>query len=263
MVVQLEVDGLQASGRGVATDVVEASARAYLAAVNRIIRMRERPQVARHGRRAVTVNLWTEASHAEAYLGHRKLQPRRAAAYEVLMELVPPSVSRVLDLGCGDGEVVGRVLDAHPGAHAVAVDFSPEMLRRVRGRFAADERLAVVEHDLDAALPPEWGPFDLVVSAFAIHHLVDDRKQALYGEVRDRLDPGGAFLNLEHVASPTPALHLAFLDEIGVAPADDDPSNQLTPVGTQLRWLRDLGFEQVDCHWKWRELALLGGIRPA
>ncbi|MGZ6993779.1 MAG: 2-isopropylmalate synthase [Acidimicrobiia bacterium] len=43
VVVQLDVDGLKATGRGVATDVVEASARAYLAAVNRIIRMRERP----------------------------------------------------------------------------------------------------------------------------------------------------------------------------------------------------------------------------
>ena len=40
VVVQLDVDGLKATGRGVATDVVEASARAYLAAVNRIIRMR-------------------------------------------------------------------------------------------------------------------------------------------------------------------------------------------------------------------------------
>jgi 2-isopropylmalate synthase len=43
VVIQLDVDGLKASGRGVATDVVEASARAYLAAVNRIIRLRERP----------------------------------------------------------------------------------------------------------------------------------------------------------------------------------------------------------------------------
>jgi 2-isopropylmalate synthase len=43
VVVQLEVDGLKASGRGVATDVVEASARAYLAAVNRVVRLRERP----------------------------------------------------------------------------------------------------------------------------------------------------------------------------------------------------------------------------
>ncbi len=43
VVIQLEVDGIKASGRGLATDVVEASARAYLAAVNRIIRLRERP----------------------------------------------------------------------------------------------------------------------------------------------------------------------------------------------------------------------------
>jgi 2-isopropylmalate synthase len=45
VVVQLEVDGLSASGRGVATDVVEASARAYLAAVNKIVRLRDRGEV--------------------------------------------------------------------------------------------------------------------------------------------------------------------------------------------------------------------------
>ena len=87
------------------------------------------------------------------------------------------------------------------------------------------------------------------------------RQQALYAEVYDRLRPGGAFLNLEHVDSPTAELHLAFLDAIGVDPGDDDPSNQLAPVEAQLGWFRDCGLEQVDCHWKWRELALLGGIR--
>ncbi len=45
VVVQLESQGLRASGRGVATDVVEASARAYLNAVNKIVRLRERPEV--------------------------------------------------------------------------------------------------------------------------------------------------------------------------------------------------------------------------
>ena len=32
--------------------------------------------------------------------------------------------------------------------------------------------------------------------------------------------------------------------------------------GTQLQWLRDIGFEDVDCGWKWLELALLVGVRP-
>ena len=212
---------------------------------------------------STNVNLWTEAEHAEAYLAHRKLLPRRARGYEALVELLPARVTRVLDLGCGDGEVFARVLEVHPDAEVVAVDFSAEMLRRVRLRSGGDARVTIVEHDLDTALPDGWGTFDLAVSAFAIHHLSDRRKQRLSGEVRDRLRPGGGFLNLEHVSSPTPELHAAFLDAIGVAPDDDDPSNQLAPVETQLRWLRDLGFEQVDCHWKWRELALLGGNRPA
>jgi tRNA (cmo5U34)-methyltransferase len=211
----------------------------------------------------VTVNLWSNAEHAQSYLEHRKHIPRRAEGYSALLELVPAGATRVLDLGCGDGEVVGRVLEARPGAVAVAADFSAEMLGRVRARFADSAQVSIVEHDLDVALPEEWGTFDAVVSGFAIHHVVDARKRSLYAEVYDRLRPGGVFLNLEHVASPTRELHEAFLATMGTAPQDDDPSNQLASVEDQLRWLRDVGFEQVDCHWKWRELALLAGIRPA
>jgi tRNA (cmo5U34)-methyltransferase len=210
----------------------------------------------------MTVNLWTDAAHAESYLEHRKNIPRRDDGYGVLLEFVPEGPIRVLDLGCGDGEVVGRVLAARPEATAVAADFSEAMLRRVRERFVESLSVSIVEHDLDVPLPADWGTFDVVVSAFAIHHLVDARKRALYAEVYERLAPGGAFLNLEHVASATPELHEAFLATMGTALADDDPSNQLAPVEAQLDWLRDIGFTQVDCHWKWRELALLAAVRP-
>jgi len=44
--------------------------------------------------------------------------------------------------------------------------------------------------------------------------------------------------------------------------ADEDRSNQLLDVETQVAWLREIGFAQVDCFWKWRELALFGGVRP-
>ena len=74
--------------------------------------------------------------------------------------------------------------------------------------------------------------------------------------------PGGAFLNLEHRGSPTASRHEHYLQALGVAPADEDPSNKLLDVHTQLRWFRTIGFADVDCHWKWRELALLAGVKP-
>lgn len=209
------------------------------------------------------VNLWTEDAWALRYLRERDDIPHRREGLEVLVELLPPAPRRVLDLGTGDGHTLALVRAARPGVSGVGVDFSPEMLRRATARFAAAPDVTILEHDLDCPLPSWPERFDLVVSSFAIHHCVDERKRRLYAEVFDVLEPGGSFFNLEHVDSPTPALHDAFLAAVGKTAADDDPSNKLVAVETQLDWLRDVGFGDVDCFWKWRELALLGGTKPA
>ncbi len=210
---------------------------------------------------AVAENRWVDAEHARAYLGARDEIPYRAQGMTALAEFLPAEVGRVLDLGTGDGITMAMVRELRPGTTGVAADFSTEMLARARSRFASDD-VEVVTHDLTGPLPAAWGDFDLVVSSFAIHHVPDARKHALYGEIHDRLIPGGTFLNLEHVASATPELHVDFLTALGIDAADDDPSNLLAPVEEQLGWLRSVGFAHVDCHWKWRELALLGAVRP-
>ena len=206
---------------------------------------------------------YNSAEHALQYLARADRIPYRAAGEAVLVELVPRTARRILDLGAGDGRLLALLRLDRPASRGVTTDLSPTMLEAARVRFADDPLVEVVEHDLDAPLATLGGPgsFDAVVSCFAIHHCSHARKRALYAEVFALLEPGGVFYNLEHVASPTPELHEAFFAAIGVTLADEDQSNQLLDVETQAGWLREIGFEQVDCFWKWRELALFGGVK--
>ena len=206
-------------------------------------------------------NLWQLPEHALAYLAQADAIPHRTEGEAALLEFLPPRVTRALDLGSGDGRLLALVRMVHPQLHGVALDFSDAMVARLEERFATDRSITVVRHDLDAPLPPLDGRFDAVVSSFAIHHLQHERKRSLYAEIYDRLERGGVFCNLEHVASATPSLHAQFLERLGIV--DEDPSNRLLDVETQLSWLRDIGFDHVDCHWKWRELALLAGVKPS
>lgn len=208
------------------------------------------------------VNRWTEPEWALAYLRGRDRIPHRVEGLAVLVELLPERVTRVLDLGTGDGDTLALVLSARPDACGVGVDFQEEMLGRARERFAGDVRVEMRARDLDAPLPRDLGRFDVVVSSFAIHHLEPPRQRALYGEVFELLEPDGLFANLEHVASRTVSLHLDFLAAIATPPEHDDPSNRLVGVPEHLAWLDELGFRDADCFWKWRELALVAGRRP-
>jgi SAM-dependent methyltransferase len=206
---------------------------------------------------------WTTREHALRYLARADAYPRRSEGEGALLEQVPGGARRVLDLGTGDGRLLALLLHDRSGMVGVGLDFSEPMLEAASKRFADDERIGLVEHDLAESLPGEaLGRFDVVVSSFAIHHLEHERKRSLYGEVFDLLEPGGVFANLEHVASPTHRLHLAFYAAIGEPIEDEDPSDRLLGVEPQLGWLRDVGFDDVDCYWKWLEMALLVGVKP-
>jgi tRNA (cmo5U34)-methyltransferase len=207
------------------------------------------------------VNRWTETEWALRYLRERDAIPHRVEGLEVLLELLPERVERVLDLGTGDGNTLALVLAARPGATGVGLDFGAEMLERANARFAGDDRVTIRHHDLERPLPDDLGTFDAVVSSFAIHHLLPARQHALYREIYERVRPGGAFVNVEHVDSPTRDLHHAFLAALGRTPEQDDPSNKLVPVPTHLDWLEGCGFVNVECFWKWRELAVVAGSR--
>jgi SAM-dependent methyltransferase len=200
---------------------------------------------------------WADEEQVTWYLGRIGKLEARQAGERALAEVLPAAPARVLDLGCGDGRLAALVLANRPDVESViAMDRSPAMLHHARQNFAGDERVEVVVGDLEQPLPVE-GPFDVVVSGFAIHHLADERKQQLLTEVHDRLAPGGVFANLEVVASATPERHAEFLLAIGRDA--DDPEDRLAPVEDQLTWMRAAGFTNVDCLWRWRGFALLVG----
>jgi len=208
----------------------------------------------------MSVKFWTSAEHALDYLSRADSIPHRVEGEATRLEFIPASVQRILDLGTGDGRLLARVKLAHPEATAVAMDFSPAMLEAVRQRFGGDSSVAILAHNLESPLPA-LGKFDAVVSSFVIHHLIHERKRSLNTEIYELLNPGGVFCNLEHIASPTPELHEEFLHRIGYTLETEDRSNMLLDVETQPAWLREAGFVDVDCHWKWCELALLTGRR--
>ncbi len=208
-------------------------------------------------------NEWKSERHVIEYLDKYIDVPHRYEGESVLCDQVPDTARRLLDLGTGNGRLLSLLKKRrfHKEMKAVVIDISPTMLKRVKETFVHDDAVKVVEHDLQNPLP-ELGQFDAIVSSFAIHHLGHERKKSLYTEIFAILKPKGVFCNLEHVASPTQTLHERFFIAIGTTVQTEDKSDRLLDVYTQLEWLNGIGFVDVDCYWKWLEMALLVGVKP-
>jgi SAM-dependent methyltransferase len=234
---------------------------------------------------------WRDRAVATRFATERAaIVPESRAQIDVLLHVLrhrDRAVERIVDLGCGDGVLLDAVLAAFPEARGVALDYSDTMRELARRRLAPfGTRARVAPVDLRDAT---WtaaidGAVDTVVSGFAIHHLPDGRKRALYAEIFACLAPGGSFLDLEHVASASAgveALHdeamvrfraaartaageAVELDAVRAAyhARPDKADNILAPVESQCTWLREIGFVDVDVFWKWFELALFGGRKP-
>jgi tRNA (cmo5U34)-methyltransferase len=171
---------------------------------------------------------------------YQELQEQAAAATD-------GEARTILELGVGTGETARRVLARHPDAKLVAVDSSAEMLERAREALPhADLCRARLEDPL-----PE-GPFDLVVSALAVHHLDGPGKQDLFRRIAAVLAPGGRFV-LADVVVPE---H----EEDVVTPIDweyDLPDR----ADDQLDWLREAGLD-AETVWTEKDLAVLRATRP-
>jgi SAM-dependent methyltransferase len=175
-----------------------------------------------------------------------------------LVAALPEGLELFVDLGTGDGRLLAVVRGACPRARGIGLDSSRPMLERARAQFTEEPGVELREHDLSLRLP-DLGPVGAVVSGLAIHHLGDERKRSLFAEIHSALAPGGVFVNLDLVTSTTPGRHRRFREAIGRP--EDDPEDRLADVSAQLGWLREAGFEEIECEFKWLELTLIVAVR--
>jgi tRNA (cmo5U34)-methyltransferase len=154
------------------------------------------------------------------------------------------NATTILELGTGTGETTRRVLAAHPGAHLHGIDSSKEMLRVARDTLAG-ENVELELAKIDGSLPA--GPFDLVVSALAVHHLDAGGKRELFQSVAGVLGDGGRFVLADVVVPSDPADAVTPIDE-----GYDLPDS----VADQLSWLWDAGL-RASVHWAHRDLAVM------
>ena len=175
--------------------------------------------------------------------------------YDVLQQRIAEATavkpaSSILDLGTGTGETLAQVMWRHPHARVIGVDESAGMLEVARIRLVGYD-VTLRQGDLRDELPP--GPFDLVVSALAIHHLDGPEKEALFQRVAAVLSPGGRFA-LGDVVLPDEPQSVV----IALAAEYDRPST----VVDQMRWLGEAGL-RATLVWQEEDLALIVADRPS
>jgi tRNA (cmo5U34)-methyltransferase len=230
--------------------------------------------------------IWQSAEAVEAWAAEAGRQERNRIAHRRFMAGLLPfgeqQAFTFLDLGAGTGAAARTILDLHPRSNAILADFSAEMMRageREMQRFAG--RYRYVEFDMSAG--GEWpaaipAALDAVVTSMCVHHLPDERKQALFAEIFGRLAPGGWYLNYDPVRAEDPVVeatwarvndhddpdaaarrrHRTALDQARW----DNHVRYIIPLGRQLGYLRSAGFEGIDVYWKQLDNVIYGGRRP-
>jgi tRNA (cmo5U34)-methyltransferase len=173
--------------------------------------------------------------------GYFEFQDAVAAATEGL------EVDRALELGVGTGETARRVLERHPRAGWTAIDANDAMLARAGEVLPGAE---LVKSRLEDPLPD--GPFDLVVSSLAVHHLDGAGKRDLFQRVHDVLRDGGTFVLGDVVVPEHPRESQIEIDWVVDLPDRLDD---------QLEWLRAAGFEP-EVRWVHKDLAVVSARRP-
>ncbi len=196
--------------------------------------------------------------------------PRMVEALVAAIPFESAAPVRIIDLGCGTGNIAHAVLDAFPNAHVTCLDLAENMIAMAKAKLATYPRVRYVVGDFTAF----DGEYDAVISSLALHHLAtDEDKRRFYRRIYDRLRPGGVFYNGDVVLASSDILQAMYMHQwrafmrrtvseeeiegkwIPSYQAEDHPAKLVD----QLTWLMEIGFAAVDVLWKHYNFAVYGG----
>ncbi|BAY07861.1 class I SAM-dependent methyltransferase [Calothrix sp. NIES-2098] len=226
------------------------------------------------------------ANTADFDTGIRQLLPRYDEMLEVITRCLPSTTHRILELGCGTGELSLKILQRCPDAQVIALDYSPRMLQFAQSKITAagyENRWSCIEADFgDWANNPEklgiGREFDACVSSLAIHHLQDEMKFKLFQQIATSINPHGCFWNADPILPESPVLVEVYkaareqwaveqritLAEVRAKVGTSftqgySSQDQLATLDAHLQMLAKAGFATVAVPWKYYGMAVFGG----
>ena len=196
-----------------------------------------------------------------------------SAIIDVLVEMgtYPKSI---LDIGVGTGNLALKLLRAFPEASLTGIDLVEDFIEATESKLSDySDRIQLVNSDINDF---EFNAsYDLVVASFVFHHLTDEHKLKLYREIYRSLNAPGSFVNADFVDSGSPYFGKIF-DELRMDQMREQGLSENyveenyvehrkieipTPVERQMSWLREIGFQEVECIWKYLNLATCIGTK--
>jgi tRNA (cmo5U34)-methyltransferase len=204
-----------------------------------------------------------------------RLVPYFQKQNSLMMDLIPwerRATFKALDLGSGPGVLSRLLLDTFPNAQVVAFDISAAMLEICKRKlWAYPNRASFIRGDFTT---DDFGSgYDAVFAGLVLHHTDDAGKRNFFKKVLGRMTPGGILLARDIVRGSTPRLndeyeklwrlYMRAQGEDGALWHDKFQAKDLpATVDDQLKWLKEAGFIDVDCHWRYLNFAITGGRKP-
>jgi len=192
----------------------------------------------------------------------RRAVPRYDEMIARTVEYMPDGARRILEFGCGTGNLTLATARRFPAAELSLIDGAREMLDLTRGRLEEGRSVNTIEGRFEEVELPA-GEFDVVTSSISLHHVVD--KRALFERIRAALRPGGVLVFSDQMAGQTDANHAINwnrMTEFWRLPGhcSEEEARSLVEhterhdhhvsVIDQVHWLEDAGFHDVDCVWR-------------